>query len=180
MKKTILNFGLFLLAVLLPTGCSSDEDDEIKGNVIEQVAYGNDITEFFNKQVPFLGSKCLYLYNVGTLSSKDYLIINSQEEYANTFQEYEGTLPEIDFSRYSLIIGSLLYQQPQKKGDKVPKEPKRQLLYKTNDGYTLELYYSYEEVGSDDAITSLMQYVNYWGIFPKLAEGKMDVILKYV
>lgn len=31
MKKTILKFGLFLLAVLLPTGCSSD-DDEIRLN----------------------------------------------------------------------------------------------------------------------------------------------------
>lgn len=30
MKKTILQFALFLLAVLLPTGCSSDEEDELE------------------------------------------------------------------------------------------------------------------------------------------------------
>ena len=44
MKKTILKFGLFLLAVLLPTGCSSDDDPKepivpcfCEGNIIKTV-----------------------------------------------------------------------------------------------------------------------------------------------
>lgn len=56
MKKTILKFGLFLLAVLLPMGCSNEEEDEravlidytfqlstIEGNITKVFRYGDNI-----------------------------------------------------------------------------------------------------------------------------------------
>lgn len=180
MKKTILKFGLFLLAVLLPTGCSSDEEDETRGTIIEQIDCGYETSTFFNEQVPFLGGKCPYLYDNKAHVTRDYLIINNEDDYINTFSEYEGILPEIDFSKYSLVIGSLLCQQPQKKGEKIPTEPKQQFLYKTNDGYAMELHYSYEKVGSDDVITQIIQYVNFWGIYPKLEDKEIKMYLKFV
>lgn len=179
MKKAIFKFGLFLLAVLLPIGCSSDDEEEIKGTLIEEVDCGNDVSTFFMEHIPHIGGKLTYLYDKQADATKDFIIINNQEDFTNTFIE-EVILPKIDFSKYSLVIGYTSFQQPSKKGDKIPRELKKQSLFRTDNGYTIELQYSYDTVGNDYIITPIMQYINFWGIYPKLDETQLvSINLKY-
>lgn len=75
------------------------------------------------------------------MSPRQIFVINSQEELKKIFYK-EETVPEIDFSTHTLIIGYHPFGGTT--GDKYPTSLKKQELYKTETGYTLFLYTTYD------------------------------------
>ena len=174
MKKTILKFGLFLLAVLLPMGCSNDEEDETKETIIEKRNCGAELSKFLDEQLPLTsGGFPPFFYDSMTNTKKDILLINSKEEFSEIFPGFDIVLLNIDFSENTLIVGHKLYNSGI--GDKHPKILNKQLLYKSGNGYTIELRCTCDIIISD-LIT--IQYINFWGIYPKLQNLPFTIILK--
>lgn len=174
MKKTIFKFGLFLLAVLLPTGCSSDEGDETKVTIIEKINCGAELSKFLNEQLPLttVGFPSFF-YDNRNHTEKDILFINSKEDFSDIFPDFDIAMLNIDFSDNTLIIGHKTYKSGI--GDKHPKTLNKQLLYNYGNGYTIELRCTYDIIKSD---LMTIQYINFWGIYPKLQKLPFTIILK--
>lgn len=178
MKKTILKLGLFLLAVLLQTGCSGDDEEEkINGTIIEETDCGEQINSFFSYELP---SSSVYHYSryfFSTQEEFDYnicYVINSNEEFRNVFRgkSADKVLPEIDFTRYTLIIG----QERPDLGYR-PKDLIKKYLYETPEGYILELHYN-QVVMKKNSVDTFPDYiVYYWGIYPKIKGNIINVKL---
>lgn len=177
MKKTILKFGLFLLAVLLPTGCSSDEEDEIKGKEIESIDIGNDIEAFFYSEWFAYNTSETYpetFFNQELIDKENICLVNSKQELESI---YYGNLeiPEIDFSKYTLIIGKKTKHV--EIGKKSPANLKELKLYEINDGYILNLYCS-SYVPEGDIFVKRFLY--FWGLYPKLNNKKATSQIKCI
>lgn len=177
MKKTIFKFGLFLLAVLLPTGCSSDEEDEIKGTEIKSIDIGNDIEAFFNTEWVAYNSSETYpetFFNRELIDKENICLINNKEELKNI---YNGNLeiPEIEFPKYTLIIGKKkIYVEI---GKKSPASLMGIKLYDTKDGYRLDLYCtSYVPKGD----LFIERFFYFWGLYPKLNNKKATSQIKCI
>ena len=175
--KDILKFGLFLLAILLPMSCSSEaEEEKINGTIIEEIDYGEQVNSFFSYELP---NSSVYYYSRYFFSNQeefDYnlcYVINSDEEFKNIYRgKSDAILPEIDFSKYTLIIG----QQRPDLGYR-PKDLIRKIFYKTPEGYVLELHYNQVimKKGSVDTFPDYIVY--YWGVYPKIEGNKINVKL---
>lgn len=175
MRKTILKFGLFLLAVLMPMGCSSDEEDEIKRVEIESIDIGNDIESFFNSEWFEYNSIETYpetFFNRELTDQENICLINSKEELENI---YHGSrvIPEIDFSTYTLVIGkNAKYVEI---GKKSPAKLKSIQLFDTKDGYRLDLYCtSYVPEGD----LFVKRFLYFWTLYPKL--NKKNITTKII
>lgn len=174
MKKTIFKFGLFLLAVLLPMGCSSDEDE---GTIIQRVDLGHQIEDFFNSEWADYNNDDVYpstFFNHDERGRDKICLINSQEELSKI---YQGTkeIPEIDFSKYTLIVGQ------QKRNVEIGKESTgkflEQKLFQTEDGYQMYLYCNSI---IPDAVIYRISYIYYWGLYPKQDIKNITVNIKLV
>lgn len=163
MKKTIFKFGLFLLAVLLPTGCSSDEE-EIKGVVIEEINCGNELSQFLNEHLPMAAAGMpSFFYDKEGSKVHNILTINSKEEFSEIFPEFDTAFLSIDFSKNTLVIGHKSYAS--NIGDKHPDSLERKRLYRSEDGYIIDLKYTYTIIKTG---LCQLEYVNFWGVYPKL------------
>ena len=164
MKKNILTLGLFLLAALLPTGCSSDDEQvpetpEAEANIKKILPFSADnldssLVSFFNEALPPISILPTESFFTAEAHDADvcYLINNKTE-----FQEaYKGNkpLPEIDFENYTLIIG-MLYQGSNYHLDE-------QYIEEDDNGKQLVLI-----LGSHSALAEMI-YIHYWGIYPKV------------
>ena len=93
----------FLLFAVLPIACSSDDEEEQLGIEITQVNAGNEVKTFFESELTSFTDVYPKNFFVGTEGSACYLI-NNVEEFQSIYQGQEQ-LPEIDFSKNTLIIG---------------------------------------------------------------------------
>lgn len=175
MRKAVLKFGMFLLVALLPTGCESDDENEIKGTIIEKIECGDELSDFLNEQLPLAaGGFPSFFYDKDNNRVKDIIIINSKEEFSSVFPEFKTALLDIDFSKYTLIIGHKSYKN--EIGDKHPKALKKQNFYKAENGYIIELRCTYEIIKTGLAAVN---YVNFWGVYPKLQSYPITIELKF-
>ena len=174
MKKAIFKFGLFLLAGLLPIGCNSD-DEEIKGTIIERIDTGKDISTFFNSEwADYTDTYPETFFNREEWDRNHIHLINSQEELKSI---YHGSkeIPQIDFSRYSLIIGQQL--KVTEIGKKSAGSLKDIRLYDTKDDYRLDLCCtSYIPKGS----LLVEHFLYFWGIYPKLNNKNITIQIKLI
>ena len=178
MKKAIFKFGLFLLAVLLPIGCNSDDkkDQEFEiGIPISQIECEDNVTNFFNSALPY---SSIYHYSDSFFCTPEEFdknicyVINSNTELQNVCRNVpRNLLPEIDFSNQTLIVG----QEHAQLGNK-PKDLLKKTLYETETGYILSLYYNKFVMGSGSVDTFPRFIVYFWGIYPKLKNN--NIIIK--
>ena len=176
MKNNLLLWmnGLFLLLLGI-ISCSSDDEEtipEISGTIIEKVDCSKAVSDFMD-QFCEASQTDIYLSN----EPHKTCVINSKEEklnynYTKILLLSEDQLPDIDFSKYSLVIG--YYQHVNRIGAKVPIEKKKQTLYDSNDGYILELQYTYQKIKENHVITCDAYYIINWGLYPKL-NGNKDI-----
>ena len=159
-------------------GCSSDDDEErINGTIIEEIDCGEEINSFFRYELP---NSSVYYYSRYFFSSPEEFdnnicyVINSNEEFKNVYRgkSADTELPEIDFTKYTLIIG----QEHPQLGLK-PKEMVGKNLYKTQDGYVLELRYNQLIMKPGSVDTFPIYIVYYWGIYPKISDNNVSIKL---
>ena len=136
MKERLIFVAMLLMGELM-AACSSDspEEDIIPGSIIEEVKCDAKITDFLNEKIyteslyPIAGAIRYPFFNEYTGEKRNIIIIDSQKEFLGVFPDVGG-LPEIDFSKYTLIIGSKQFRWGI--GDKIPQEQKQKQLYKNN------------------------------------------------
>lgn len=173
MRKIFSFVFCTLLAGLIGTvsvSCSSDNDDATngKGNpdqteegAISPVVISADdyISQFFAAELPASdtsNSKSFFLDSKGNASTENIVcIINSQNDLK---AQYSGNmnLPNIDFAKYTLIIGQ---QRMGSLGWNVAK----QLLLVNGNKATLNLHVTNMNEYQPDMFMSLY----YWGLYPK-------------
>ena len=172
----ILKKGLLLLIAVLPMGCSSDDDEErINGTIIEEIECGSELSDFLNEQLPLVTAGFPpFFYDEENNKVKDVIIINNKEDFSRVFPEFDTSLLDIDFSVSSLVIGHTAYKSGI--GNKTPKELIEQILYQTENGYTIEIKCSYDIIKADLAVLS---YVNFWGVYLKLQKYPITIQLKF-
>ena len=166
MKKALhfLPALLFLAMAAAVTSCSDDEDYTIgeespavffeKNLPQEKVGEGTNVTE-----VPFSGFN-----NDGNVC----VVLNSYNEL-NLIYQGEDPLPEVDFSKYSLVIGRVWLNVGLKFND----------LTVSKDGggntvVTLDFTYL-----SDNATIALVTYYYYWALCPKFSPQNITTRINY-
>ncbi|NDW12293.1 hypothetical protein D0T50_05240 [Bacteroides sp. 214] len=151
---------LMLLPILVLGVVACDESNDEK--IIYPITPEQEILHFFEEHLPVqtaTKSDCFFLGNNDELS---YLI--------NSFAELQSicdcnNLPNIDFSQYSLIVG-------QKKVPNTSCFVSEQRIIETNI-IVLEL-----TVDSNENNYPAVSNMYYWGIYPKVANKKLNTILK--
>lgn len=176
-----IRYILLLLTVVVAACCNDNNWDEgvLDGEIIESVSVSEDVNKFFDKR--FSGvrpgvHKFYYEPELGESGPilRPLIVINSQEELMQIIND-EPDLPEIDFSNCSLVLGICSYSD--NGGDKVPIDLLSQKLYKTINGYQIVLSCSYIIKGADSFPT--IEYLNFWGVYPKLKSLPMKVTIRY-
>ena len=157
MKKSTLHFFWVMISVclLLPVGltaCSSDDENVIpeeKGIIAdffaktfpkEQEGAGTDV-----KEVPFSGFDN---------QENVCIVINSYDELKSVYQGKEQ-LPEVDFSKHSLVIGRAWLNVGKKYQD---------LMVEQKDSYT---FITLRFTNLSDAASTVMSYYYFWDLVPK-------------
>lgn len=160
--RNVAKHVLFLLiAATGITVMACDNEEEMPGELVPEAEVATEISDFFNKEYPNFSDTyppSFFLHEERSVMC----IVNDKEQFLSIYHG-DGALPEIDFAHYSLIIGKerLLMAI----GEKYPVSLKNKELYKTADGYSLNLYCDYV---IPEVTMNSINYVYYWGIYPKM------------
>jgi hypothetical protein len=165
MKKFVF-FFIVLVASTFLGACSSD-DDSISKDVIQPVSLtSGPIVEFFNAELRRSTKSFWYeeypdrLYgDIPNIAC----VVNSREELADIYLG-EKELPDIDFDKYTLIIGQ---QMMPGFGFYLTKKE----LTLSNDGLILTLYTR----NDNEVIPDALQHLYFWDLYPKLSQTKVSV-----
>ena len=165
MKQTLKTLGFFLSAIFLLTACSSDDDELITETQIESINNGREIEAFFSSEWSNYNSAEYYpetFFNRELMDKENICLVNSKEEFEKIYYGNKE-IPEIDFSKYTLVIGKK--KKYVEIGKKSPASLRDIKLYDTEDGYRLDLYCtSYIPEGS----LFVERFLYFWGLYPKL------------
>ncbi len=93
MKNTVSVFSLLFLLIF--ASCQVDLDDEGECNIPEILLLPNSLEEVYG---------CSDTRYMEVDLSEDYALVRSQEEFESLVTG-EGCSPEIDFTKYDLVIG---------------------------------------------------------------------------
>ena len=150
--------GLFLTATL--AACSSDEDDNIP-------AEKESIEDFFKKTLPQeqegAGTDVKDVPFTGFDKQENVcVVINSYDEFKSIYQG-KKTLPEVDFSEYSLVIGRAWLN--------VGKKFHKLTVEQTSNQTLITLYFA----EFSDAAFAVMTYYYYWALIPKFSPRQLNV-----
>ncbi len=176
MKKSIFIFMLMAFAVGF-TACSSDdgvnepienveEMDSSQGTraaITPATDLDESIVEFFND---------VSLQENGTRhfmqpyeDKNTCLLFNSEEELAASYTG-SRTLPKIDFSKYTVIVG-------QRVGSKMFCEITSHMIHEEEDGLVLDLFITdYSDIYNT---TTEPLIHGFWGVYPKLDAKTVSV-----
>lgn len=165
MKKTLTNFTgkaselLFILILVVSYSCDSHNNEPEEKKYIPLIDIPEHILHFFEKGLPNTSeSECFFLSQ-----EKDvYFLINDFEDLSAIYS-CDDELPEIDFTKYSLIIG---------------KKEMPNSFYFLADQYideteTLNLN-MIAELPSSGHWPSFSNFY-YWGVYPKLPNKELIV-----
>ena len=149
-------------SLLSLTACSSDDDDaNVNNAVVTPLESGDDtsLSDFFKEALPEHGTYSTVFFTTCQLSDTCCLI-NSREDFQRL---YTGTdeLPEVDFSKNSLIIGTS-YETAGYLLDRVTVEVgfdviTETLCFKQLEGAFVAAFFPYYR----------------WGLYPKLPNKKI-------
>lgn len=182
MKNVLLIFSVLAVTSCL-YACTSDDDSNSGQNIILPVGIEDGaITVFFNTELPemhhssdgYRTSKSFF-YNPTTyggmaIEENMIFLINSRKELADIYLG-EKELPNIDFDRYTLIIGQQM--MPYWGFYIVKKE-----LEANDKGLKLTLYARNE----GEVFRTAIQHLYFWNLYPKLSEKTIivNVIKEYL
>lgn len=174
MRKVCIILPFVLIAGML-CACSSDDDSNLNEDIILPVTLtDNSIAKFFNSELPATNnrsSESLFCTSdtingivfKHAINENIVCLINSRQELEAIYLGSKE-LPEIDFNRYTLIIGQQI--MPCLDFYLVKKE-----LKASDNGLVLKLY-----VRNDSEIHSLLkQNLYFWEIYPKLVQKVITV-----
>ena len=171
MRKYVFIFGV-LIATACLCACSSDDD-----SIPQIYLTDGEIVDFFNSELQELHSDDYYrtsksfFYTIidsvnydGMAIKKDMVyIINSQQELADIYVK-KKKLPEIDFEKYTLIIGQQIMPYL---GFYVAKKK----LSLGDNGLILNLYAK----NDNDVLPCALQNLYFWGLYPKQSQKTITV-----
>lgn len=151
MKKYMFLFVsvLFLLGVGM-AACSSDEEGGNDNNIITPVAnMSNEVKNFFDEEV---ANNAFILENPNGI-----VVVNSTSELEDIYKG-EKNLPDVDFSKYTLIIGEKTMPSG---GYYVNRQ---ELNIKLN---TLNVYLKNDL----DYRPQVLTHLYFWGLYPKYGKN---------
>ena len=171
MRKYVFIFGV-LIATACLCACSSDDD-----SIPQIYLTDGEIVDFFNSELQELHSDDYYrtsksfFYTIidsvnydGMAIKKDMVyIINSQQELADIYVG-KKKLPEIDFEKYTLIIGQQIMPYL---GFYVAKKK----LSLGDNGLILNLYAKNDR----ELLPCALQNLYFWGLYPKQSQKTITV-----
>ena len=178
---------VFFMSMLLPLGlfsaCSNDE--EFEGSSIstndQVISDGMEITTDLTDEsvLSFFKEKLKKAYLAANYHAKDGFLfkentcyrINSMEELASLYQGSD-VLPEIDFDKYTLLLGSKIYTDTDTDVENV-----KPILFETEKDYQLNLYTHHLEGEWGSPCINLQ--LLYFGFYPKLKDKEIVVNLIY-
>ena len=193
MRKTVLLLcALFTACAFI--GCSSDDDDLSNsldksgvltdGEPNEGVAIqpidvsGTPIVEFFNAELPEIHDSYQDVRRTEsffidpdlgcTIWNNIICVINSPQELANNYWG-KKELPEIDFDKYTLIVGQLMMPFD---GFYIGKKE----LVAVNDRVVFNMY-ARNDCEDDDILSLVVQPLYFWGLYPKLLQKDISLNL---
>lgn len=174
---------LFLTCILtgLFVACSNDEVDgnpeevtnssdsvSVNSGEIEKLIQPIDVTgspieDFFN--VELRNTAMAFFFDGDRPICDNFVyVVNSRQEFADVYQG-KKELPEVDFEKYTLIIGKEMMPCL---GFYIAKKE----LLAREDGLELTIY-----TKNDNEICALaLQNLYYWGLYPKQSQKKISVI----
>ncbi len=175
MKRKLTFVILLLIMAGLNSSCSDnyeetviDDNSEVLGDVIydgwdnTDIYISNPLKAFFREELhrprwDDKGNEHKTFFEQGEYNDEKCLMINSQQEFQDA---YMGTkkLPDVDFGKYTLLIGKTWGDDSSYKLDKI-------VLTDKNGHYHLEaqlLHYV------DRAAFSAILTIYYWYLYPKL------------
>lgn len=159
MKQQII---LWIGTLLLLTGEVGCEKEKVHENFSPIKDIPEQVSAFFEKTLPVASeSACFFT------SSKEELfhVINSMEELQALYS-CEEKLPEIDFMRYSVVIGqkrmpNSYYSVSDQRIIELPEVLELNIIAKT----------------LSEGVWPSFSMMYYWGIYPKLPNKKLNVNL---
>ena len=174
---------LFLTCILagLFVACSNDEVDgytEEAANSSDSVSVnpgevgeliqpinmtGSPIEDFFNSEFTY-SAKAFFFNGDYPICDNFVYVINSRQEFADVYLG-KKELPEVDFDKYTLIIGKEMMPYL---GFYITK---KELLAK-EDGLELTICAK----NDNEILPCMLQALYYWGLYPKQAQKKISVI----
>ena len=171
MRKYVLIFSV-LIATACLCACSSDDDFIPQINLTD-----GEIFDFFNSELREMHSDDNYIasrsffYEIIDPVDHDGMpimenmvyIINSQQELADIYVG-KKKLPEIDFDKYTLIIGQQIMPYC---GFYVAKKE----LLADDSGLILNLYARNDR----ESLPCASQNLYFWGLYPKLSQKMVSV-----
>ena len=164
MRKFVFIFAILVASTFL--GACSSDDDSISKDVIQPVSLtSGPIVEFFNAELrrstnSFWCDDYSGLY--GDIPNI-VCVVNSRQELADIYMG-KKELPDIDFDKYTLIIGQ---QMMPGFGFYLTKKE----LTLSDDGLILTLYTR----NDSDIIPDALQHLYFWDLYPKLSQTKVSV-----
>ena len=166
MKKILVYTFLMFLTGALMASCSDDDE----GTVIPSLEADEAVTEFFNEALPEKGHSNSFFCHLDTnihmivpIWENFVYVINNREQLEDFYQG-DKELPEIDFRKYTLIIGQ---QMMPGFGFYLTKKE----LTLSNDGLILTLYTR----NDNEVIPDALQHLYFWDLYPKLSQTKVSV-----
>lgn len=171
MRKCVFIFSV-LIATACLCACSSDDD-----SIPQIYLTDGEIVDFFNSELQEMHSDDYYrtsksfFYTIidsvnydGMAIQKDMVyIINSQQELADIYIG-KKKLPEIDFDKYTLIIGQQIMPC---RGFYVAKKE----LLADDSGLILNLYAK----NDNEILPCASQNLYFWGLYPKQSQKTITV-----
>ena len=165
MRLTRIAFYLFTATLCLTT-LSSCGSDDASAETFQPQKVSPEIEKFFEAHLPISGnSDCFFKSETGYKDTLEVRIINSMTELQQLcYAPVE--LPQIDFSKYTLVMGwRLMYQSYYQVGS--------QRLSISSSSATL-----YVETKPQDAWYTVFSRLYFWGFYPKTDIKKINVKVK--
>ena len=156
---------LILAAALLLSGAGfagcSDSDEAPTAAGTPPVAPSQEITDFFDAHLS--GHTTDFNFSYIDVWETECFLVNSEDELRAIVPEPIG-LPEIDFGKYTLIIGQHVFEVPIYKLES-------QAVETGTDVLTLNLVYRV----LDGAAPAVIAPYYFWGLYDKLPEYEVNV-----
>ena len=182
---------LFILTCIMTGVFVACSNDEVANN-LEEVANGSDsvivnsgkagklilpvdvtgspIEEFFNAELRNTAKAFFYDTQGDHPKGEDFVsVINSRQEFAAIYQG-KKELPEVDFGKYTLIIGKVMMPYL---GFYIDKKE----LLTGEDALKLTIYTK----NDNEILACALQHLYYWGLYPKQSQKTVSVncFMKY-
>ena len=161
MKKVLLLTGALLLVAgaMFVASCSSAEEDV---TIVNAVGMDEKMNSFFDNNMRKNPSF--------HIEHNTCIRVDSQEDLVKLYVG-KDPIPEIDFTNYTLILGSKVFYDENTNADNY-----RQLLIESDESFQLNLYTHH--LNGNWGILGFPQIL-YYGLYPKLKEKEITVNLIY-